>query len=49
MMGRKMTFCLDPEGNNFVFNVPSAKANAEGAYEKLTVPVFGEGVGNNVK
>ena len=44
MMGRKMTFCLDPEGNNFVFNVPSAKANAEGAYERLTVPVFGEGV-----
>jgi sterol 14-demethylase len=41
MMGRKMTFCLGPEGNHFVFNVPLAHASAEGAYEKLTVPVFG--------
>ncbi|KAJ3173483.1 Lanosterol 14-alpha-demethylase [Geranomyces variabilis] len=41
MMGRKMTFCLDPDGNHFVFNVKLANATAEGAYDKLTVPVFG--------
>ncbi|KAJ3283444.1 Lanosterol 14-alpha-demethylase [Borealophlyctis nickersoniae] len=44
MLGRKMTFCLAPEGNHFVFNVKLAHATAEGAYDKLTVPVFGEGV-----
>ncbi|KAJ3372349.1 hypothetical protein HDU91_003959 [Kappamyces sp. JEL0680] len=46
---QKRTFCLNPEGNSFVFNVPLAHASAEGfacrlisgAYEKLTVPVFG--------
>jgi cytochrome P450 len=43
-----MTYCLGPDGNYFVFNVPAAKANAEGAYEKLTTPVFGEGVVYNV-
>ncbi|KAJ3255882.1 Lanosterol 14-alpha-demethylase [Boothiomyces macroporosus] len=41
MMGRKMTFCLGPDGNHFVFNVPIANASAEGAYRTLTVPVFG--------
>ncbi|KND04343.1 uncharacterized protein SPPG_00074 [Spizellomyces punctatus DAOM BR117] len=41
MMGRKMTFCLGPDGNHFVFNVKLANAIAEGAYDKLTVPVFG--------
>ncbi|KAJ3041262.1 Lanosterol 14-alpha-demethylase [Rhizophlyctis rosea] len=44
MLGRKMTFALGPEGNHFVFNVKLAYATAEGAYDKLTVPVFGEGV-----
>lgn len=44
MMGRKMTFCLGPEGNHFLFNVPIAHASAEAAYEKLTVPVFGKEV-----
>ena len=44
MIGRKMTFALGPEGNHFVFNVKLAHATAEGAYDKLTVPVFGEGV-----
>ncbi len=44
MMGRKMTFCLNPDGNHFVFNVPLANASAEGAYAKLTVPVFGSEV-----
>jgi cytochrome P450 len=41
MMGRKMTFCLNPDGNHFLFNVPLANASAEGAYATLTVPVFG--------
>ncbi|KAI9005243.1 cytochrome P450 [Gaertneriomyces semiglobifer] len=41
MMGRKMTFCLGPDGNHFFFNVKLANATAEGAYDKLTVPVFG--------
>jgi cytochrome P450 len=44
MMGRKMTFCLGPEGNHFVFNIKLKQATAEGAYEKLTVPVFGKDV-----
>jgi cytochrome P450 len=44
MMGRKMTFCLNPDGNHFLFNVPLANASAEGAYAKLTVPVFGSEV-----
>ncbi|KAI9093850.1 cytochrome P450 [Phlyctochytrium arcticum] len=44
MMGRKMTFCLEPEGNHFVFNVKLANATAEGAYRKLTAPVFGSEV-----
>lgn len=32
MMGRRMTFCLNPEGNNFVFNIPLATASAEGMF-----------------
>ncbi|KAJ3380334.1 Lanosterol 14-alpha-demethylase [Lobulomyces angularis] len=41
MLGRNMTFCLGSEGNNFVFNVKLKDATAEGAYLKLTRPVFG--------
>ncbi|KAJ3191331.1 Lanosterol 14-alpha-demethylase [Irineochytrium annulatum] len=44
MLGRKMTFCLGPDGNHNVFNVKIKNATAEGAYEKLTVPVFGKEV-----
>ncbi|KAI8853223.1 cytochrome P450 [Chytridium lagenaria] len=44
MLGRKMTFCLGPDGNHFVFNVKIKNATAEGAYDKLTVPVFGKEV-----
>ncbi|KAJ3117600.1 Lanosterol 14-alpha-demethylase [Phlyctochytrium bullatum] len=44
MLGRKMTFCLGPDGNHFVFNVKIKNATAEGAYDKLTVPVFGSEV-----
>jgi sterol 14-demethylase len=32
MMGRRMTFCLNPEGNHFVFNIPLASASAEGMW-----------------
>ncbi|KAI9337046.1 cytochrome P450 [Zopfochytrium polystomum] len=41
MLGRKMSFCLGPDGNHAVFNVKLKNATAEGAYDKLTVPVFG--------
>ncbi|KAJ3043887.1 Lanosterol 14-alpha-demethylase [Rhizophlyctis rosea] len=44
MLGRKLTFCLNPEGNHFVFNAKIDHATAEGAYDKLTVPVIGSGV-----
>jgi sterol 14alpha-demethylase len=44
MLGREMTFTLNPDGNHFLFNVPLANASAEGAYAKLTVPVFGSEV-----
>ena len=44
MLGRRMTFCLGPDGNHFVFNVKLDHATAEGAYDKLTVPVIGRGV-----
>lgn len=44
LFGRNMTFCLGPDGNNFVFNVKLNEANAEMAYETLTVPVFGKDV-----
>lgn len=39
-----MTYCLGPEGNNFVFNGKLSHINAEDAYRNLTVPVFGDGV-----
>ncbi|KAJ3040994.1 Lanosterol 14-alpha-demethylase [Rhizophlyctis rosea] len=44
MIGRKCTFCLNPDSNHFVFNVKLDHAAAEGAYDKLTVPVIGKGV-----
>ncbi|KAI8616458.1 cytochrome P450 [Chytriomyces sp. MP71] len=44
MMGRRMTVCLGADGNNFMFNVKLKDASAEGAYETLTVPVFGSEV-----
>jgi sterol 14-demethylase len=28
MMGRKMTYCLGPDGNHFVFNVPIANGSS---------------------
>ncbi|KAJ1548241.1 Lanosterol 14-alpha-demethylase [Nowakowskiella sp. JEL0078] len=44
MFGQRMTVCLGPEGNNFVYNIPLASAAAEEIYQKLTTPVFGAGV-----
>ncbi|KAJ3346014.1 Lanosterol 14-alpha-demethylase [Entophlyctis luteolus] len=44
MLGRKMTFTLGQDGNHFLFNVKLKDATAEGAYHKLTVPVFGKEV-----
>ncbi|KAI9335476.1 cytochrome P450 [Obelidium mucronatum] len=44
MLGRRMTTTLGPDGNHFLFNVKLKDASAEGAYEKLTVPVFGKEV-----
>ncbi|RKP07181.1 cytochrome P450, partial [Thamnocephalis sphaerospora] len=44
MFGRRMTYCLGPDGNNTVFNAKLADVSAEEAYASLTVPVFGEGV-----
>ncbi|KAJ2229725.1 Lanosterol 14-alpha-demethylase [Coemansia sp. RSA 1722] len=44
MFGRRMTVCVDIEGNDFVFNVKHANVTAEDAYNSLTKPVFGEGV-----
>lgn len=44
MLGRKMTACLGPKGNDFVFNGKLSEVSAEEAYTHLTTPVFGEGV-----
>ncbi|KAL3895321.1 MAG: hypothetical protein SGCHY_004769 [Lobulomycetales sp.] len=41
---RRMTFCLGDKGNHFVFNARLKEATAEGAYLKLTRPVFGDQV-----
>lgn len=45
MFGRKMTYCLSAEGNNFVLNTCKLReVSAEEAYKHLTTPVFGPGV-----
>lgn len=44
MLGKKMTVCLGPKGNDVVFNGKLAQVSAEEAYTHLTTPVFGEGV-----
>lgn len=44
MLGKKMTACLGPKGNDFVFNGKLSDVSAEEAYSHLTTPVFGEGV-----
>ncbi|KAJ2087060.1 Lanosterol 14-alpha-demethylase [Coemansia sp. RSA 986] len=44
MFGRRMTVCIDIDGNDFVFNAKHSSVTAEDAYNSLTKPVFGEGV-----
>lgn len=44
MLGRKMTVCLGPHGNEVVFNGKLSEVSAEEVYTNLTTPVFGEGV-----
>jgi sterol 14alpha-demethylase len=45
MFGRRMTFLLGADGNNFALNTCKLKeVSAEEAYKHLTTPVFGEGV-----
>ncbi|KAA8901880.1 cytochrome P450 [Sphaerosporella brunnea] len=44
LLGKKITVCLGPQGNDFVFNGKLAEVSAEEAYTHLTTPVFGEGV-----
>ncbi|KAJ2779203.1 Lanosterol 14-alpha-demethylase [Coemansia javaensis] len=44
MFGRRMTVCVDIDGNDFVFNAKHSCVTAEDAYNSLTKPVFGEGV-----
>ncbi|KAJ2701393.1 Lanosterol 14-alpha-demethylase [Coemansia sp. IMI 209128] len=44
MLGRRMTVCLDIEGNDFAFNAKHSSVTAEDAYNSMTKPIFGEGV-----
>ncbi|KAL8277205.1 hypothetical protein RQP46_010378 [Phenoliferia psychrophenolica] len=44
LLGRWVTACLGPQGNNFVFNGRLQYVNAEMAYTHLTTPVFGKEV-----
>ncbi|KAL7750809.1 Lanosterol 14-alpha-demethylase [Sorochytrium milnesiophthora] len=44
MWGRKMTYVMGAEGNNFLFNAKLAHVSAEDAYRSLTKPVFGDDV-----
>lgn len=44
MLGRRMTVCLGPHGNDLVLNGKLSEVSAEDAYTHLTTPVFGEGV-----
>ncbi|KAJ2441833.1 Lanosterol 14-alpha-demethylase, partial [Coemansia sp. RSA 2424] len=44
MFGRRMTVCVDIDGNDFVFNAKHSCVTAEDAYNPFTKPIFGEGV-----
>ncbi|KAK9471879.1 cytochrome P450 [Dipodascopsis tothii] len=44
LLGRRVTVCLGPKGNDFVLNAKHSAVSAEDAYRHLTKPVFGEGV-----
>ncbi|KAJ1957959.1 Lanosterol 14-alpha-demethylase, partial [Dipsacomyces acuminosporus] len=39
MFGRRMTICVDIDGNDFVFNAKHSCVTAEDAYNSLTKPV----------
>ena len=44
MLGKYVTCCLGPKGNDFVLNGKLADVSAEEVYTNLTTPVFGSGV-----
>ncbi|KAJ2888665.1 Lanosterol 14-alpha-demethylase, partial [Coemansia aciculifera] len=44
MFGRRMTVCVDIDGNDFAFNAKHSCVTAEDAYNSFTKPIFGEGV-----
>ncbi|KAI1306663.1 cytochrome P450 [Xylaria venustula] len=44
LLGKQMTVCLGPEGNEFVLNGRVSDVNAEDIYAPLTTPVFGSDV-----
>ncbi|GAW11862.1 hypothetical protein ANO14919_012150 [Xylariales sp. No.14919] len=44
LLGKHMTVCLGPEGNEFVLNGKISDVNAEDIYGPLTTPVFGSDI-----
>ncbi|KAI0541868.1 cytochrome P450 [Xylaria digitata] len=44
LLGKHMTVCLGPEGNEFVLNGRISDVNAEEIYGPLTTPVFGSDI-----
>ncbi|TGJ86639.1 hypothetical protein E0Z10_g2106 [Xylaria hypoxylon] len=44
LLGKHMTVCLGPEGNEFVLNGRISDLNAEEIYGPLTTPVFGSDI-----
>lgn len=44
LVGRKVTVCLGPKGNDFVLGGKTSHISAEEVYSSLTTPVFGKGV-----
>ncbi|KAI0427348.1 cytochrome P450 [Xylaria sp. FL1042] len=44
LLGKHLTVCLGPEGNEFVLNGRVSDVNAEDIYGPLTTPVFGSDV-----
>ncbi|KAF7723644.1 Lanosterol 14-alpha-demethylase [Apophysomyces ossiformis] len=44
MLGKRVTACLGPDGNQFVFNAKQNIASAAAAYNHMTKPVFGDDV-----
>ena len=44
LLGKKVTVCLGPKGNEFILNGKLRDVNAEEVYTRLTTPVFGKDV-----